>query len=96
MQSEAILGLGAIRQQPERVVPILIGILDKTQNLQHSVILRPYALIALREFEAEAKPAVPSLLRLLNDERETTRLRSNAANALRAIDPEAAAKAGVK
>jgi len=40
------------------------------------------------------KPAVPSLLRLLDDEDQGTRC--SATNALKLIDPEAAARAGVR
>ena len=75
-------------------MPILIGVLDKPQNPQYSVIIRHDAVWSLRQLGAEAKLAVPLLLRLLSDAQEG--IRSEATNALRMIDPEAAAKAGVK
>ena len=94
VQSDAILGLGELQQDPERVVRILIEVLDKPQNSQHVAIIRGDAIWSLRQFGTQAKAAVPSLLRLLNDEQEG--IRSEATNSLRMIDPEAAAKAGVK
>jgi HEAT repeat protein len=86
--------LGEIRQEPERVIPILVKFLDEPQNPQHSIIIRADAIWSLRQFGAQAKPAVLVLLRLLNDAHEG--IRSDATNALKAIDPEAAAKAGVE
>jgi len=94
VQSDAILGLGEVHQEPERTVPILVEILARPQNPRHSVTLRANAIWALRQFGAQAKLAVPELLRLLNDEH--VGIRSDATNALKAIDPEAAAKAGVE
>ena len=66
-------------------------ILDEPKNPR---IIRLQPLRALREFGAQAKPAVPNLLRLLNDRDEL--IRSFVTNALSTIDPEATAKAGVK
>ena len=94
VQSDALLGLGTIHQQPERVIPVLMEYLDKPPNPQHAAILRDDAISSLREFGAQAKPAIPTLLRLLHDEQEG--IRADATNALIIIDPEAAAKAGVK
>jgi HEAT repeat protein len=94
VQSDAILGFGQIHQEPQRVIPILVELLETPQSLQHSVILRGDAIWSLRQFGAKAKSAVPSLLRLLNEAEPS--LRSEVTNALLAIDPEAAAKAGVK
>ena len=88
---DAILGLGEIHQEPERVIPILVKLLDEPQSPQG---FRYDALWALRQFGAQAKPAVPVLLRCLNDAEES--IRHEATNALIYIDPEAAAKAGVK
>ncbi|MGO8925638.1 MAG: HEAT repeat domain-containing protein [Limisphaerales bacterium] len=94
VRSDAIFGLGELHQDPDRVIPILVEFLDKPQNPQQSVALRDRALGSLRQFGPQAKSAIPSLLRLLNDEHEI--LRWEATNALRVIDPEAAAKAGVE
>jgi hypothetical protein len=94
VRSDAILGLGEIHQDPERVIPVLVKLLDEPQNPQYSERIRWYAMWSLSHFGALAKPAVPSLLRLLDDAHES--IRHDATDALKAIDPEAAAKAGVK
>jgi hypothetical protein len=94
VQYHAIFGLGAIHQEAERVIPILVECLDQPPTPRCSAILRHNALWSLCQFGAQAKPAVPSLLRLLNDSQAS--VRSDVTNALKAIDPEAAAKAGVK
>jgi HEAT repeat protein len=49
---------------------------------------------ALREFGPDARIAVPALVELLNADDDY--MRTYATNALKAIDPVAAAKAGVK
>ena len=49
---------------------------------------------ALRLFGSDAKTAVPALVDLLKD--PDADVRKEAGSALKAIDPEAAAKAGVK
>jgi hypothetical protein len=85
----AILSLGEIHQEPERTIPILIEYLD-VQDLG----LRVGALWSLRQFRAEAKPAFTNVLKLIND--GDASIRNEATNVLIAIDPEAAAKAGVQ
>jgi HEAT repeat protein len=84
------MSLGGIHQESEQVIPILIGYLidGKEQALRYG------ALWSLRQFGPAAKPAVPNLLKLINDVNAS--VRSEATNALIAIDPEAAAKAGVQ
>jgi len=100
VQQIAIQVLGRLHQEPERVIPVLVEFLDKPQNPRYSLspplyqIMREHAIWSLRDFRAQAKPAVPSLLRLLNDGHPNTR--SAVTNALLKIDPEAAAKAGVE
>ena len=49
---------------------------------------------ALAGCRTNAQPAVPALLLLLSDQKEE--VRKAATNAIKAIDPEAAARAGVK
>ena len=93
VQYHAILGIGQIKQQPERVIPLLIAYLDKPLD-PHWEKLRNCATCSLRQFGAQAKPAVPSLLRLLKDSHSS--IRSDVTNALKGIDPDAAVKAGVK
>ncbi len=88
VQFEAILSLGEIHQEPERVIPLLVGYVEMKDP---SVCIG--ALYSLLKFGSAAKPAVPSILKLLNS--ADPGVRSMATNALRTIDPEAAAKAGV-
>ena len=94
MQGDAKLVLSELRQNPERAIPILVKFLDESQNAQDSLMICANAIWLLGQFGPEAKPAVPSLLRLLDDAHEG--IRFYATNALNQIDPEAAAKAGVK
>ena len=55
---------------------------------------RLMAAEALGKFGVEAKVVAPVLLQMLNDPESS--VRREATNALKTIDPEAAAKAGVK
>ena len=90
VQDDAVMGLGTIHQEAERVVPILIQFIEKHRTDQ---ILYRDAIDSLRMFGAQAKPAVPTLVGLLDSREEN--IRSAATSALKQIDPEAAAKAGV-
>jgi hypothetical protein len=86
----AIYALGEIHAEPERVLPVLINALhDPASGVQHG------AVWALQYFGPDAKVAVPALAELLNAPYDYES-RFAATNALKAIDPEAAAKAGVK
>jgi HEAT repeat protein len=69
-------------------VPALI------KNLTESNVILSTTISALGEFGDRAKPAAPILQHFLNDEDHF--VRKEATNALKKIDPEAAAKAGVK
>ena len=93
VQSEAIRILGQIHQKPDRVIPILVEILAKPQSPQYTQRIRTDAIQALRQLGAEAKPAVPTLVALLND--ADAPIRSAATNALKSIDPGAVTTAGV-
>jgi HEAT repeat protein len=94
VQSEAIRVLGQMDQEPARVIPRLVEILAETPNVRRSVGIRTDAIRALRRFGAQAKPAVPRLVQLLSDGDEG--IRRSAGDALKRVDPEAAAKAGVE
>jgi len=85
----AVEALVKIHLEPGLLMPILI---DGLQG--EYVRLRLYSVRALGEFGKEAKAAVPGLTQLLSD--PDTNIVTEASNALKAIDPEAAAKAGVK
>jgi hypothetical protein len=52
--------------------------------------------MALEMLGAEAKPAFPAVLQFINTTTNSADKKSYAIRALKAIDPEAAAKAGVK
>jgi len=84
----AALALGHIHSETSTVVPALIKSLHDGE-----VFVRAQAAAALGKFGTYGKPAVGPLVELLG---ETTQDARNAVSkALRAIDPEAAAKAGV-
>lgn len=82
------LALGKLHVGPEIVVPILIQELQTGRRLSRSKIR------ALGAYGVEAKQAVPVLLELYRS--TFADLELDIANAIKAIDPEAAAKAGVK
>jgi hypothetical protein len=81
----AMKALGEIHAEPDRVVPVLINLVRDGQG---------EAAEALAKFGPDAKLAVPALIELLNG--ESWHAKPYATNALKRIDPEAAAKAGVK
>jgi HEAT repeat protein len=58
------------------------------------IYLRSIAAKGLARIGTNAQQTVPDLIPMLND--SNALIRSAATNALKAIDPEAAAKAGVK
>jgi hypothetical protein len=85
----AIQILGIVKGPPETVVPFLIGCLNRKSTDD-----RAAAATALAESGSAAKSAVPALLECFkNDEKEVAKI---AAAALKKIDPQAAAQAGIK
>jgi len=85
----AAFSLGVIARDPTNVVPALIVNLHYT----HAEV-RAAAAFALDKYGKQAKAAVPALLKALNDQDRIVRIR--ATSALIKIDPEGAAKAGVR
>jgi len=85
----AIEALGHIRAEPALVVPVLTKSL-----LDSNFRVRLRAVNSLAEFGSEAKPAVPVLTQSLEDPNPI--MSTDVSNALKKIDPDAAAKAGVK
>lgn len=85
----AASSLGQLHAQAELVVPALIKDFPSDDPL-----LRLRILNSLAQFEGKARDSVPFLVETLKDGDESVRIR--AALALKQIDPEAAAKAGVK
>ena len=89
VRCDTLNGLAHIRSEPELVVPAL------TKALNDPVPkVRVFACMALSQQAEEAKPAAPALVKALSD--SDSSVRGLAANPLKAIDPEAAAKAGLK
>lgn len=80
--------LGEIHAQPEKVIPVLTTFLKSPD-----AGARLRAVISLRAYGAEARSAVPALLGVLKDNDE--HVRQHAAEALKAIDADVAAKAGL-
>jgi hypothetical protein len=89
IQAHALIALGMIHSQPEVCVPAIAPFLRSPD-----VALRQKAIYALPQFHKAAKPAWTNLLATLNDPDPWTRLQ--APLALKQIDPEAAAKAGIR
>ena len=86
----AVRALGEIHSQSQLVVPALIAALhDPAGEVQRQ------ASLALGRYGETAKAAVPALLEILKYDRNPVD-KFNAINALKAIDPEAVAEAGVK
>jgi HEAT repeat protein len=86
----AAAALVQVQADPELVIPALIDCLIDPDG--HG---RPDVVEALGEFGPKAKAAVPLLVKLLEDHSSKEIVRA-VPQALRKIDPEAAARAGVK
>jgi len=84
LRATALGALGEIHRKPDLCVPVIIPFLRST-NLN----VRRMALYSIRNFGAAAKPAVPDILRCLND--SDGWIQQQATNALNTIDPAAAA-----
>ncbi len=89
VSANSLWALGEIHSEPEIVVPALMKFLHDPRSE-----FRRVTAFALAKFGTEASPAIPSMLELLKD--QDLAVRFSVTNALEAIDPEAAAKAGVK
>jgi HEAT repeat protein len=89
IQAHAIVALGMIHSRPGACVPAIAPFLHSPD-----VALRQKAVFALPQFRGGAKPVWADLIASLQDPDPWTRRRAQ--DALRQIDPEAAAKAGVK
>ena len=87
MGTSAAITLGRIHAQPEVVVPALVKALRDPDDY-----VRSDAINALGAFGADATSAVPALIGCLKN----PSVRATVQDMLRKIDPEAAAKAGLK
>lgn len=85
---DATIILGRIHSEPALVVPVLM------RNLNPTNVILSTTIFALGQFGKDAEPAVPALLQCLSNNNEFVRI--NTTNALKQIDPEAAARAGIK
>lgn len=85
----AAMSLGQLHAEPGLAVPALMRTLPGNDTL-----LRSLSLISLGQFGQQGEASVSMILNALSDNEED--VRSSAAVALKQIDPEAAAKAGVK
>ena len=86
----AATALVRIQAEPDQVIPALIGCLLDREGRG-----RPDVVEALGEFGPRARAAVPTLVKLLAD-RSSKDIMAAVPTALKNIDPDAAAKAGVK
>jgi HEAT repeat protein len=94
VRDKAAESLGAIGRQPDTVIPALIAMLRDEGSSWDGVPFAIAATSALGSFGRQAEAAVPDLVLALKN--PSPGLRDAAAKALKQIDPEAAAKAGVK
>jgi HEAT repeat protein len=79
-----------IQADPDAAIPVLLDcMVDRDGHGQSDVVE------ALGEYGPKAKAAVPTLIKLLSD-RSSKEIMEAVPKALKKIDPEAAAKAGVK
>ncbi|HYG33628.1 MAG TPA: HEAT repeat domain-containing protein [Clostridia bacterium] len=93
VHSSSIYALAQIGSEPCLVVPVLAKALRGPVFEAHSNVIR-----MLERFGPEAKPAVPELLKLLTrpDPFAGSLDKSLVTNALKKIDPQAAAEAGIQ
>ncbi len=93
-RGQAALTLGVLGAQADIVIPALIAALQDATNSENGVPAAISAASALGRFRHEAEAAVPALVVALQS--PSAGLQDAAARALKKIDPEAAAEAGVK
>jgi hypothetical protein len=89
----AAWSLGAFGMKVRQAIPLAVPVLTQALHDPDGTV-RGTAACSLKDFAAEAKQAVPALLELLKD--KSMYARGVAAGALQQIDPDAAARAGVK
>ena len=85
----ALISLGQLHKEPGVVVPIL------TKEFgQRDLLSKKFVLIALSRFGPDARECVPMLLKALNEPDQS--LKRELGFAVKEIDPEAAARAGIR
>jgi HEAT repeat protein len=90
VRCQAVFALGSLHAEPDRVVPVLTNALhDPSSDVQNAAVRQ------LGMLGRDARLAVPALVEFLNTSHDDMN-KFNATNALKAIDSEAPAKAGVE
>jgi HEAT repeat protein len=89
IQSFSLSSLAWIHSRPDLCVPAVLPFLKSANP-----VLQQMAFQAIGNLGTAARPAAAALVELLHDTNSTTQ--TYAADALKKVDPEAAAKAGVK
>jgi len=90
-REQALYALGRIHSRPDLCIPAMMALLDSPEGN-----IRYRTLMVLTTFGAEAKQAFPAILRSIGSASHWPWVQLEATNTLRAIDPEAAAKIGIK
>lgn len=91
VRTGATVALGEIGAKPAILIPALIERLDESHRSKNNY---PLTISYLGSFGSQSKAALPRIIELLNDPDQN--IRATATNALKKIDPEAAAKAAIK
>jgi HEAT repeat protein len=90
-KEQALYALGRIHRRPDLCIPVMMTLLESPEpNIRYRT------LMVLTSFGAAAKPAFPAILRSIGSSSHWSWVQLEATNTLRAIDPEAAAKIGIK
>jgi hypothetical protein len=89
-RSSAVAYLGAIHSQPKRSIPVIENLLKSGDTLTLAM-----SIWALGRLGAEARSATPSLISIWQTTTNIN-LQATIVYSLHNIDPEAAAKAGIK
>ncbi len=89
LRMNAVFALGQIHSNPELTLPALANSLRDPENAVKAV-----AAYSLGVFGSDAKSVIPELTKILAN--PDSKIKEAAASALKKIDPEAAAQAGVK
>jgi len=89
---QAALGtLARIHSRPDLCLPALLNLLDEGDpNVRYQ------ALLVLRAFGPEAKPAVPGIVRCINNSPRWFWVQQEALNLLKTLDPQAVARIPLK
>ncbi len=85
--------LGWIQPEPEQVLPAFVENLEKGNGRR--LLTYDETFLVLGKLGRKAQAAVPALLRIANNQDDPT-FRTAAVSALKKIDPDAVAKAGVE